>query len=274
MSSISDLAYYDQNYIDFCCKYFKNKDDIDISNTNKFNVISLYEFLSHKNIFSKINNHPKLIHCDNTDAQMYMLNFEGKCVLSFRGTDSFKDVIMDLSFWRNNFKEINDPNVLVHSGIYSQFLALKNEIDKNVFGDEIILTGHSLGGALATLTALYLNKKKYKVTCCSFGAPRVGCSNFCKIFDQSDIKSYRIVNDLDPVPSLPWPIRFKHVKGVIWLDNDNIYNIKRKASFLKYIKRFFLSIFGFSPRITSDHSCPKYMFEIDESHEKILDLIN
>jgi len=262
LSSISDLVYYDQNYIDFCLKYFKNE-NVDLINTNKFEIITLYEFLSHKEIFKNISNHPKLFHSDETDAQMYMFNYKNTCTFGFRGTDSLKDILIDLAMWREVFSEVSDE-ILVHSGIYSQFKSLKKYIDENIFGTNIIVTGHSLGGGIATLVSLYLAKKGYTVSCYTYGSPRVGNSQFCKLFNSSNITSVRIVNDMDPVPSLPWAIRFQHVDGIVWLDNDKIHKIRRRVPFFKYFKRFFYSLFGFGNRISNDHGCPKYMYEIHE----------
>ena len=66
--------------------------------------------------------------------------------------------------------------------------------------------GHSLGGALATLTASWL-KSTYgiPVTIYTFGAPRVGNSAFATHVE-SFIPSYRVTHGMDPVPWIPlWP---------------------------------------------------------------------
>ena len=74
----------------------------------------------HSQIFKNISNHPKLFHSDETDAQMYMFNYKNTCTFGFRGTDSLKDILIDLAMWREVFSEVSDE-ILVHSGIYSQF---------------------------------------------------------------------------------------------------------------------------------------------------------
>ncbi|HKH97477.1 MAG TPA: lipase family protein [Candidatus Sulfotelmatobacter sp.] len=68
-----------------------------------------------------------------------------------------------------------------------------------------VVTGHSLGAALATLFVLE-NKDKNKfdvTTICTFASPRVGNMQFARMFNQFPINSWRIVNTQDIVPRVP-----------------------------------------------------------------------
>jgi len=69
----------------------------------------------------------------------------------------------------------------------------------------MVVTGHSLGAALATLFVMENDsKRKFDVNiCCTFASPRVGNLEFARAFDQLPIDSWRIVNTLDVVPKLP-----------------------------------------------------------------------
>ena len=69
----------------------------------------------------------------------------------------------------------------------------------------MVVTGHSLGAALATLFVMEnSSKKKFDIgTCCTFASPRVGNLEFARAFDQLPVVSWRIVNQLDVVPKLP-----------------------------------------------------------------------
>ncbi|KAA8515844.1 hypothetical protein F0562_019023 [Nyssa sinensis] len=77
-------------------------------------------------------------------------------------------------------------------------------------GDEVPLsltiTGHSLGAALATLTA-YDIKKTFKcaplVTVISFGGPRVGNRSFRRHLEKQGTKILRIVNSDDLITKVP-----------------------------------------------------------------------
>ncbi|HSZ54774.1 MAG TPA: lipase family protein [Tepidisphaeraceae bacterium] len=65
----------------------------------------------------------------------------------------------------------------------------------------LFLTGHSMGGALAVLSACRLARMgRPPVAIYTFGAPRVGDPAFCAGYT---LPTYRIVNRLDLVPEMP-----------------------------------------------------------------------
>lgn len=75
-------------------------------------------------------------------------------------------------------------------------------------GYRIVLTGHSLGGALAMLAGQFLlshDLRGYQqaLSICSFGAPRTGNNGFAEWFQDVDVVRY--VNSEDTVPTLPPP---------------------------------------------------------------------
>ncbi|CAN4095938.1 unnamed protein product [Withania somnifera] len=82
-----------------------------------------------------------------------------------------------------------------------------NILDK--YSDEplsITVTGHSLGAALATLTAYDIATKFSHapiVTVVSFGGPRVGNKSFRSQLEKSGTNVLRIVNPNDPVTKVP-----------------------------------------------------------------------
>jgi lipase (class 3) len=71
-----------------------------------------------------------------------------------------------------------------------------------------VVTGHSLGSALATLFVMENDKKrKFDIsTLCTFASPRVGNMEFVHVFNQLPVNSWRIVNVNDFVPKIPFHI--------------------------------------------------------------------
>jgi hypothetical protein len=77
----------------------------------------------------------------------------------------------------------------------------------------IAVAGHSLGAALATLYVAdnFYAKLLSTPLLCTFASPRVGDPAFATNFNQLGITSWRIVNELDVIPNLPF-IGFEHIE--------------------------------------------------------------
>ena len=79
----------------------------------------------------------------------------------------------------------------------------------------VIVTGHSLGGALATLCAVdvqYNFSSKAALSVYTFGAPRVGNHGFRESFNRRVPASDRFFYGMDLVPALPRPWQgYSHV---------------------------------------------------------------
>jgi len=72
-------------------------------------------------------------------------------------------------------------------------------------GSQVFVTGHSLGGALATLATLHTAKStqfKHPILY-SFASPRVGNSKFAQQFRDLNLQVFRIANSEDIVPTAP-----------------------------------------------------------------------
>ena len=83
-------------------------------------------------------------------------------------------------------------DVMVHRGFLSIYKSLRETVRSHVIvakklrADEIIVTGHSLGGALATLCAYDLSRVVTfaPTVCLSFNAPRAGTVAFARDFNR------------------------------------------------------------------------------------------
>ena len=152
------------------------------------------------------------------------------CVV-FRGSDSLIDWYYDLKFLKQHLKN----NIYVHRGFYEQ-LHLNDNYDKiknsllsliQKFPDnEVIITGHSLGGALSVLFGYQISSelRKTNIKVISFASPRVGNYYFKKDFDNTlNLTHYRVTNNRDLVTSAPM-IGYCHVgKNIHLCDNNYEY---------------------------------------------------
>jgi Lipase (class 3) len=135
-------------------------------------------------------------------------------IIAFRGTqiDSMSDIYTDLHVslcgWQQGGK--------VHNGFSRAYLRIHEWVDqwiKNNNPQRIIVTGHSLGGALATLMAsIYVQAELYTI-----GSPRVGNHDFAELFKNRIV--HRYVNCVDVVTAVaPELLGYQHVAPEIYID--------------------------------------------------------
>jgi hypothetical protein len=155
-----------------------------------------------------------------------------RVTVAFRGSVTSTDFLTDASIALNrqdNIVNPDDDKIGIHNGFYDYLLKERkggenkfNEIMKHVselFEDSerqatyrLYATGHSLGGALATLFSFYAAASDdysipKPVTCVSVASPRVGEGMFQRVFTslekQGMLRHLRIANDGDPVTIMP-----------------------------------------------------------------------
>jgi predicted lipase len=83
----------------------------------------------------------------------------------------------------------------------------------------LIVTGHSLGAALATLAALDLkaNFPQLNIILYNFGSPRVGNTDFASYYQSKIGTSWRITNNRDIVPHYPPQLlTYHHIATEVW----------------------------------------------------------
>ena len=123
----------------------------------------------------------------------------------------------------------NGVQGLIHAGFLDQFRVSKDAVVNSVQSStHVIFTGHSLGGAVASICSLYIKAlfPNKRVECVTFGSPRVGNISFVEEFDRLVDHSDRIVNGNDPIGSIRSIFsltRYKHVKGMIYISNSSTW---------------------------------------------------
>lgn len=220
-----------------------------------------------------------------TEAYAAIRKGSGELIIAFRGTepdrpeDLFTDVNAVLVDWRGRGR--------VHRGFLDAFQAIEPVIaawQRLPHRGPVVFTGHSLGGALATLAAARWPGSRLL----SFGSPRVGDADFVRSLGDTVIQRYVNCWDLVPrlPPTLPWlavqsfkvlgrgqsPLRFwglcQHTPGLRYIDHagrvhDRISDSAvardqaRATADLPLSKRLGLNKIG--TRALSDHAPVNYL---------------
>lgn len=208
------------------------------------------------------------------DCQVYVWNTDKKIFVIFRGTEHIKDLIVDIDVRtepleiKNNSKDI-DP-VRIHQGFHRQFFSIEdrltNFIKKSIDdgSTEMFVSGHSLGGALASIATYYYSKlyPQLYIETYTYGSPRVGDKEFAD--DKCHKNGYRIFNYYDPVPMIPITSRFQHVCATPICINDSspFYNpqITCQVVNVEDIRTILrpLILFRFTPFSSQYHRVTKY----------------
>lgn len=150
-------------------------------------------------------------------------------VVTFRGTElqDPRDIATDLNFKYTAMQ----PGVRVHTGFLKTanlgIHALRVHLDA-IRADpnaEVVFTGHSLGGAAATIAAAQLSDMgipSSKISVYSFGAPAVGDAGFERRYQNLNV--WRVNRPNDPVPKLldNTIMGFRHIGREGTLDNGQV----------------------------------------------------
>lgn len=127
-------------------------------------------------------------------------------VLPMISQDLLDDVALTLIRYSGRAKD-GRPTCVAHGGFYAHGAALDAEIAnyireaKNKGVERLILGGHSLGGAAATVLATMQNHDLETILV-TFGAPAALGMQVARLLGQNDISVFRYENMNDPVPRL------------------------------------------------------------------------
>ncbi|GLC68922.1 hypothetical protein PLESTF_000759300 [Pleodorina starrii] len=196
------------------------------------------------------------IDCGLTETQAWLFRNSEKrqLAIAFRGTEQtqLKDLVADARLMPCGFTTIAQctrDNINVHRGFMRAYKSVRRLIsgliqiitdsrpgseDTERGADsnwEVLFTGHSLGGALATLGAYELGLyKSYagwikSISLYTYGSPRVGNVAFARDFDRLVPNAWRFTNRLDLVPSVPlarFLFGYCHVGHPVRLRGDGV----------------------------------------------------
>ena len=155
----------------------------------------------------------------NSPVQWLLARSWSKLYVAFRGTKDLQDGAIDLGAVPD-FHRFKEYGIGVHGGIAHALEQEGDEVNHVVHdvlqvldkhrlpGEQLVLCGHSLGGAYAQVMAVHLLSRKVEVTALrTFGAPHVLVppkpQESPRLWQKLNSITQHWVHDWDPVPRLP-----------------------------------------------------------------------
>ncbi|KAK9843872.1 hypothetical protein WJX84_004447 [Apatococcus fuscideae] len=161
----------------------------------------------------------RLLFEPSTDTKAIVAWNNDTILVSFRGTASMKAAKLDLEAYRVNHPPVRGSKwrhtrPVVHAGFLASWhrnnfhTTLLDLIWREILQERmpekqphVIVTGHSLGGALATLAAFDIAKELAltQISVVTFGAPRTGNRAFSREYEDLVPDTWHVINAKDPV---------------------------------------------------------------------------
>eukprot|EP01083_Nonionella_stella_P049822 132724_1 len=165
-------------------------------------------------------------------------------VISFQGTKTNFNLLEDFDWEQVYFKagekyKTAGGDWAIHQAFYYELLELYEEgllaslqeLFTQYKEGNVLITGHSLGGALAQMLALmfvttptFASFSIGHVEIITFGSPRWGSKDLITYFNTLPHTNWRIVNKYDLIPTMPW----------ISMGDYGYYHASREVKYTKW----------------------------------------
>lgn len=219
---VSKSNYKDPNSSQFL-KEYKLKEKGEILDSFSSNAFNLHDFFNANTGYGYHGGYYQntTFGCMAKGIDNGKINRSSETLIAIKGTSSWADAETDLKTLPTSL-----DGHMVHRGFVQTFRSFEHHIDRYLdwhSPSRIHLVGHSLGGALATLTAYHIAKRDSAKTCqiklYTFGAPRVGFTSFNQEVDKLIGKQniYRVYHDADLVSMVPM-FPFLHIPSSDFFD--------------------------------------------------------
>jgi len=208
-----------------------------------------------------------------SDTQLFVASDDDVTVVCFRGTQEKRDWLTDLDSSRVEYEKPEGVNTkwMVHRGFWIAYALIAEKlleaIREHGAHKPLLITGHSLGGALAAVAALDLAARSFASRLYTFGQPRVGDAYFVRALSNAALGYHRFVNNNDIVPRLP-PAgmkSFRHAGRLNYFDHQGNLHLDPLA-WVQFVDRVIGRIKDFGKPGTDgikDHSMGGYVKLVD-----------
>ncbi|NEP61288.1 MAG: lipase family protein [Symploca sp. SIO2G7] len=231
------------------------------------------------------------------DTQAFIFRTDSCIVLAFRGSQEIRDWYTNFSTQLRKFTirregqtAISSYKGRVHTGFFLGWASIEKEVLAQMKHWQealkpgktlppLFVTGHSLGGALATMAAASLQDNNMPVAgLYTFGQPRVGDLSFTRHLNTTlEGKVFRFINNNDVVPHVPIPFSLRnptrlyaHLGTVKYFNSKGtlVANYKAINRVLDGLIGLVKSLFESGFDLISDHSMSYYISYLAEAMEK------
>lgn len=177
---------------------YPDLNEVDTKDPTKENPASVHFFERKGNYFK-----------GEDDVQGFATHDDRMVLLVTRGTQELADFLTDARAQQVPLAS-DEGQGKAHKGFYNSFKLIKAFYERYLDRfyikgrHKIVVVGHSLGGAIATLVAEWIRRAYGNdVILYTYGSPRVGTESFVK--GAEALTHYRMVSHYDPIPTVPWP---------------------------------------------------------------------
>ncbi|KAF4589677.1 feruloyl esterase a [Ophiocordyceps camponoti-floridani] len=156
-------------------------------------------------------------------------------VVAFRGTTNFRDIATDANFLVQS--DFESPGISgcegckVHAGFLESWNTVAKDVISNLQGQlaenpdmKVVVTGHSLGGAQASLAAMSIIGSGLDADVVTFGQPRTGNQAYADFVDEMAPDLIRVTHADDIVPQIPpkdlASSGYQHHSTEVWQEKD------------------------------------------------------
>jgi predicted lipase len=178
----------------------------------------------------------KLIESKTASIRYYLFAQENQLFIVFEGTHDISSLQADLNVKEANFSA--DKASRVHAGYLSEAMQARAFLESYLSKKKkIIITGHSLGGAVAHLLAALLYKQEYDVRLYTFGSPPVGNEAFAARIKDLSHERYTHVFDVIPMLKKEYVLKMKEALGYVnkqLPENDAFYQLIASVENISY----------------------------------------
>ena len=152
-------------------------------------------------------------------------------IVAFEGTHNPKELIQELTnFDLVDYTPHSIPGAQVDKFFLEAYNSGRDKIIQAVTelyqtaGQRVLVTGHSLGGAIAALAALDIVLSKVApaedLYLYTIGEPRIGNPTWAQAMDEHVTTSYRAIHNADIIPHVPFKnmivLEFEHHSREVW----------------------------------------------------------